>query len=264
MNQSDSTTERPAWDETTLRSDPHSDPEKAVRVQRMFGAVARRYDLNNRLHSLGRDQAWRKRAVAIAQLGAEDDVLDVACGTGDLTEAFAKAGARSVTGIDFTPEMLDIARLKAVRKKYRKRSAIKPEYHSGDAMSLEFPDDSFDVVSIAFGIRNVTEPPRAIQEFFRVLRPGGRLVILEFCEPTFAPMRLFNGFYCKKIMPLTASVVAGDRSGAYKYLPRSVETFEDPAQLAHSVAEAGFSKIRQERLTMGICAITSGHKVIES
>ena len=259
VTSSDSTDGQPAWDQQSLQSDPHSDPDKALRVQRMFGAVARRYDLNNRLHSLGRDQSWRKRAVKIAGIKPSDHVLDVACGTGDLTEAFVKAGATLVTGVDFTPEMLEMAQAKAARRR-RRSGAVTPTYLPGDAMSLDMADESFDVVSIAFGIRNVTDPPKAIEEFFRVLRPGGRVIILEFCEPTFAPMRLFNGFYCKRIMPLTASLVAGDRSGAYKYLPRSVETFGDPDQLAQAVSAAGFSEIKQERLTMGICAITSAIK----
>ena len=121
-------------------------------------------------------------------------------------------------------------------------------------------DESFDVVSIAFGIRNVTAPTRAIDEFHRVLRPGGRLVILEFCQPRFAPMRLFNGFYCKRIMPMTASMIARDKSGAYRYLPRSVETFSEPHQLAQMMADAGFEQIEQARMTMGICAVSVGSK----
>lgn len=259
VSASDSTDSRPAWDDQALRADPHANPEKAQRVRRMFGAVAKRYDLNNRLHSLGQDQVWRKRAVRTAKAQPSDHVLDVACGTGDLSEAFADAGVTEVTGVDFTPEMLELAVAKAARR--RRRPGIpRPTYQLGDAMALEAPDASFDVVSIAFGIRNVTDPGKAISEFHRVLRPGGRLIILEFCEPTFAPVRLFNGFYCKRIMPLTASLIAGDRSGAYRYLPRSVETFGDPAQLAEAVSMAGFMELNQVRLTMGICAITSAMK----
>ncbi|MCH2133825.1 MAG: bifunctional demethylmenaquinone methyltransferase/2-methoxy-6-polyprenyl-1,4-benzoquinol methylase UbiE [Phycisphaerales bacterium] len=250
---------RPAWDSTALRSDPHADPDKARRVQEMFGAIARRYDLNNRLHSLGRDQAWRRRAVRLAQVGPDDDVLDVACGTGDLSEAFARGGARSVIGVDFTPEMLEVANVKVNHRRWP-RDVTRPTYVQGDAMDLQFPDESQDVVSIAFGIRNVTDPAKAVSEFHRVLRPGGRVVILEFCEPGLAPMRLFNGFYCKRIMPLTASLIARDRSGAYQYLPRSIETFSKPEDLAALTAAAGFGEIQQTRMTMGICAITVGHK----
>tara|TARA_Y100000589_G_scaffold309990_1_gene327963 strand:- start:1904 stop:2296 length:393 start_codon:yes stop_codon:yes gene_type:complete len=127
-------------------------------------------------------------------------------------------------------------------------------------MNLDVPDASFDIVSIAFGIRNVTTPAKAIAEFHRVLRPGGRLVILEFCQPRFAPMRLFNGFYCKRIMPMTASLIARDRSGAYRYLPRSVETFSEPDRLAELMSSNGFRDIRQTRMTLGICAASVGTK----
>ena len=247
------------WDSRALQADPHVDPDKASRVQAMFGQIAARYDLNNRIHSLGRDQAWRKRAVKMAAVSPGDHVLDVACGTGDLTEAFAGSGAAVVKGIDFTPEMLELAKVKATRRK-RPSGVPKPVYEQGDAMALAVPDESFDIVSIAFGIRNVTNPAKAIGEFHRVLRPGGRLVILEFCQPRFAPMRLFNGFYCKRIMPMTASLIARDRSGAYRYLPRSVETFSEPDQLAQMMTDSGFGNISQIRMTMGICAVSAGIK----
>ena len=259
MKPDDQTNQEQGWDDQALQADPHADPEKAARVQAMFGSIARRYDLNNRIHSLGRDQAWRKRAVKMALVSQGDHVLDVACGTGDLTEAFARSGATVVKGIDFTPEMLELAKVKAAQKK-RPGDMPTPVYEQGDAMSLQVPDESFDVVSIAFGIRNVTTPAKAISEFHRVLRPGGRLVILEFCQPRFAPMRLFNGFYCKRIMPMTASLIARDRSGAYRYLPRSVETFSEPDQLAELMTSAGFSDIKQNRMTMGICAVSAGIK----
>ncbi|MCA9311559.1 MAG: class I SAM-dependent methyltransferase, partial [Phycisphaerales bacterium] len=126
----------------------------------MFGAIARSYDLNNRLHSFGRDQAWRRAAVRMAGVTPTDDVLDCACGTGDLTRSFADAGARSVTGLDFTPEMLEIARRRRLRSPHQTGDTIR--YVEGDAQRLPFEDASFDIVSIAFGIRNVTEPDRAL------------------------------------------------------------------------------------------------------
>lgn len=195
----------------------------------------------------------------MAAVSPGDHILDVACGTGDLTEAFARSGAAVVKGIDFTPAMLELAKIKAHQMK-RPDGIPVPVYEDGDAMSLDVPSASFDVVSIAFGIRNVTAPSTAIDEFHRVLRPGGRLVILEFCQPRFAFMRLFNGFYCKRIMPLTASLIARDRSGAYRYLPRSVETFSEPDKLAEMMTKTGFADIQQSRMTMGICAITAGIK----
>ncbi len=254
-----STTSPPGvvWTPVDLADDPHAFTDKADRVRRMFGAIAHRYDLNNRLHSFGRDQAWRRRAVALCRVGAADRVLDAACGTGDLAEAFADAGAREVCGIDFTPEMIDLAQRKAARRRRRAGVAV-PAYRLGDAMDLPFADAAFDVVSIAFGIRNVSDPKRAIAEFRRVLRPGGRLVILEFSHPRNPLMRAVNRVYCEKVMPFTAALLAGDRSGAYRYLPRSVATFADRGELAGMMAAAGFADIAQHSMTFGVCVAYLG------
>lgn len=242
----------PAWSNERLAGDPHADSEKARRVERMFAAIARRYDLNNRLHSFGRDQYWRRRAVELCDLKPGDDVLDVACGTGDLAEQFARAGARSVTGVDFTQAMLDLAIVKA-RQLARSADQPLPRYEHGDAMNLRFDDGSFDVVSIAFGIRNVNDPAAALAEFHRVLRPGGRLVVLEFSTPRNPIVRFGNAVYCKRIMPLTATLIARDRSGAYKYLPRSIETFLDVQQMGQAIEAAGFSQVQAHPMTFGVC-----------
>ena len=241
----------PAWNASELASDPHASSEKAGKVRRMFAAIANSYDLNNRLHSFGRDQAWRKIAVQLARVAPGDAVLDVACGTGDLSQAFARAGGEVVGG-DFTPEMLDRAVIKARRLPEDRR----PSYVHADAMDLPFEDARFDVVSIAFGIRNVAAPARAMAEFHRVLRPGGRLVVLEFAEPRLAPIRWLNSLYTARIMPLTASLVARDRSGAYRYLPRSIETFLSPAALGRLAEDAGFRLEAQRALTFGVCVAT--------
>ncbi len=246
----------PAWNASELASDPHESSEKAGKVRRMFAAIANSYDLNNRLHSFGRDQAWRRAAVALASVSPTDAVLDVACGTGDLSEAFAEAGAAEVVGGDFTPEMLQ----HAARKSSRLPADRRPSYVHADAMDLPFERERFDVVSIAFGIRNVAVPAKAMAEFHRVLRPGGRLVILEFAEPRVAPIRWLNTLYTAKIMPLTASLVARDRSGAYRYLPRSIETFLSPEELAGMAERVGFRVDRQRRLTFGVCVATLGIK----
>lgn len=242
----------PAWRDDELASNPHAHDAKADKVRRMFSAIARSYDLNNRLHSFGRDQAWRKAAVRLARLRAgEDGVLDVACGTGDLTRAFADGGARSVVGLDYTPAMLDIARTKRLRPKHSELRTIR--YVQGDAMALPFEDGSFDVVSIAFGIRNVSDPPRALAEFRRVLRPGGRLVVLEFDKPRLAPIRWASSFYTDRVMPLTATLISGDRSGAYRYLPRSVATFYTREEMALAIEAAGFVEAQAHPQTFGVC-----------
>jgi len=242
------------WTPDALARDPHADAEKARKVQAMFAAIARSYDLNNRVHSFFQDQRWRRAAVRAAGIGPGSRVLDCACGTGDLSEAFADAGAAEVTGLDFTPQMLDIARHKATRTPARPgRAGVR--YVQGDAMALPFEDRSFDAVSIAFGIRNVAQPERAIAEFLRVLRPGGRLVVLEFADPANPVIRWLGGAYTRHVMPLTATLIARDTSGAYRYLPRSVSTFAQPQDLSRMLAEAGFTGCSWKPLSMGICAL---------
>lgn len=244
----------PAWSSANLADDPHSVKDKHARVQAMFTSIAKRYDLNNRLHSMWQDQVWRKRAVQAARLSGEEDIVDVACGTGDLAMAFYSANVRSVIGIDFTQAMLDLAIAKA------NAADFKIEYRQGDAMQLDLPDASADVVSIAFGIRNVQEPSKAFAEFYRILRPGGRLVVLEFSTPKNALLRFCNNFYTKKVMPITATVISGDTSGAYKYLPKSVEMFADAIELGDEIEAAGFCEIHQSSQSFGVCTITSAIK----
>jgi len=224
----------------------------------MFGGIASSYDLNNRVHSLWRDQAWRRTAVRLAEVRATDRVLDVACGTGDLTEAFAAAGPAEVTGLDFAEPMLEIARSKTERRR-RAVGLPRPTYVSGDATQLPFEDAAFDVVSIAFGIRNVSEPARALAEFRRVTRPGGRLVILEFSQPRNGILRALSRFYTIRVMPITATWLARDRTGAYRYLPKSVDTFASREELARLIEEAGYGPVSQKELSLGICvAYTAG------
>ena len=243
-----------AWSQGDLAQNPHANAEKAERVRQMFAASARPYDLNNRLHSFGRDQAWRRRAVQDANVKPTDTVLDAACGTGDLSQAFAQAGAQRVIGLDYTPQMLDLARVKQQRAgQHNKPWASRIEYIQGDAMQLPLDDASVDIVSIAFGIRNVTDPKRAAGEFRRVLKPGGRLVVLEFGQPAFPPVRWLNTLYTAHIMPRTATLISRDRSGAYRYLPRSVETFLEPEQMRRMFSDVGFSTVDVRKMTFGVC-----------
>ena len=248
----------PAWSATDLAGDPHDAADKDDRVRRMFGSIAHRYDLNNRLHSFGRDQSWRRRAVQLCNVTPSDHVLDAACGTGDLAEAFAAAGAASVCGVDFTVQMLDIARLKAARRRPATRQRL--SYQLSDVMALPFDDASFDIVSIAFGIRNVTDAGGALRELGRVLRPGGRIMVLEFSQPANRVLRALNRVYCEQVMPVTATLLAGDRSGAYRYLPRSVSTFAGREALSALMKEAGFERISQHPMTFGVCVASLGVK----
>jgi len=237
----------PTWPTTAL-ANPHDVADKARRVQRMFAAIAPSYDLNNRLHSLGRDQAWRRAAVKLADVKPGDIVLDVACGTGDLAMAFAATRAEMVIGIDFTFDMLRLA-----QRKRRRRHMTRPiSYHAADAMRLPVADSAVDVVSIAFGIRNVAQPAVVLTEFFRVLRPGGRVVVLEFSLPRSRLLRALYNVYFNRIMPTTATAIARDRTGAYRYLPRSVNTFLDRPQTIQLLNETGFTRATAHGLTLGI------------
>jgi demethylmenaquinone methyltransferase/2-methoxy-6-polyprenyl-1,4-benzoquinol methylase len=269
----------PAWDETLLKN-PHAVSDKRSRVQRMFAAIAPSYDLNNRLHSLWMDQRWRKKAVRLARVKRDDCILDVACGTGDLAQHFyfevsvrdacvvtPKPG--QVMGLDFTFEMLRIAKTKfgdiASHWSREYRTAANPgladlSFINGDAQSLPLPDAFFDVVSIAFGIRNVADPAAAIREFYRVLRPGGRLIILEFSLPTQPVLRGLYNFYFRKILPRTATLISGDKTGAYKYLPESVNTFIGREQMTQMMRDAGFGQVEQFPMTFGVCVCYRGLK----
>lgn len=269
-------TSEPAWTEPLL-ANPHAVEDKAARVNKMFSAIAPSYDVNNRVHSMWMDQHWRNVAVKMAGVRETDTIIDVACGTGDLTIKFAKklwwsaAGqniyptAGQVMGIDFTYEMLPIARTKASKKFAPVLSNPKPRtiadtigFINGDALALPLPDRSADILSIAFGIRNVANWQAAIDEFARVLKPGGRLIILEFSLPTNPLMRALYNFYFKKIMPHTATLISGDKSGAYKYLPQSVNTFISREAMQNKMKSAGFKEILAKPLTFGICVCYRG------
>ncbi|MEM1353591.1 MAG: bifunctional demethylmenaquinone methyltransferase/2-methoxy-6-polyprenyl-1,4-benzoquinol methylase UbiE [Planctomycetota bacterium] len=256
----------PAWTDADLSENPHKNADKAKRVNQMFSAIAPSYDLNNRVHSLWRDQAWRRAAVKMAGDNAVGDVLDVACGTGDLTLAFRDnqwrktQGAGEVIGIDFTHEMLAIAKQKIPEDWKDGDGYSGVEYFQGDAMCLPLPDACCDVVSIAFGIRNVADPAKAMAEFYRVLRPGGRVIVLEFSLPKNPVMLAGYNFYFRHIMPRTATLISGDKSGAYKYLPKSVNSFIDREGMIRMMADAGLTEIKARPLTFGIAVCYRGDK----
>ncbi len=232
-------------------ADPHLLADKAARVRRMFDDIAPTYERVNTLASAGRDRGWRRETVRLAEVKPADRVLDIACGTGDLAEAFAHAGARRVVGLDFASEML----LRSLG-----RAPGQAGWIQGDGLRLPFADESFDITSCAFGVRNFQNLEAGLREMYRVLRPGGRAVILEFSMPAQPILRGIYQFYFAKILPKLATWISGDRTGAYNYLPSSVRTFVTPAQMIELLKKVGFSAARATSRTCGVVHIVRAEK----
>lgn len=240
-----------------------ADPNKGSQVRAMFAGIADRYDMLNRVLSVGRDQGWRRKAVRMAALAGGERVLDCCCGTGDLTLAFwaAKPAPALVIGADFTPEMLQHAR--------KKNSALQaagatrtPPYTAADALRLPFADKSFDVVSVAFGLRNVQDVDGGMREFARVLRPGGRLVILEFTPVKRGLWRTLTNFYVNRVVPRVGQLVSRSRHQAYRYLPESIGVFPDADALKARMEATGLRDVSFTKLNFGTVAIHVGRKPI--
>ena len=230
---------------------------KGEDVQAMFAEIAPQYDLLNRVLSLGIDRGWRKRAVKRLALEPGARLLDLCCGTGDLALAFAEAGA-VVTGADFAAPMLPLAREKARRRKLR------IPWVQADAQCLPFADASFDAVTIAFGIRNVEDPGRALRECARVVRPGGRLGVLEFFRIPNRVWRSLFRVYFHGVLPVAARVTRAGRTGAYEYLPQSVDGFATPEQFHGWLAASGWEEVGDEALSGGVARlVTARHPVAQ-
>jgi demethylmenaquinone methyltransferase/2-methoxy-6-polyprenyl-1,4-benzoquinol methylase len=210
----------------------------------MFDRIAPVYDAMNRLMTAGLDVRWRRRAAG-SVVRSGDRVLDAACGTGDLALADAAAGAREVVGVDFSPRMLERAR--------RKSAAI--EWVEADLLALPFADGSFDAATIGFGIRNVVELERALRELRRILRPGGRLAVLEITQPR-GLLRPFFKVWFDRLVPLIGRALPA--GSAYAYLPASVRRFPRAEELAQLLSRTGFDEVRFELLGGSVVALHTG------
>jgi demethylmenaquinone methyltransferase/2-methoxy-6-polyprenyl-1,4-benzoquinol methylase len=214
----------------------------------MFDAIAPRYDLLNRLISLGIDQGWRTKTVQALALPRNARVLDLATGTADLALLIAKTHPDArIDGVDPSVKMLEIGRTKAVAAGAGERVSLSV----GTAEQLAFPDRTFDGVSIAFGIRNVTDRPRALREMARVTRPGGRVAILELSEPKGGFLAPFARFHVHQVVPFVGGLLSG--SHEYKYLQRSIAAFPPADEFTKTMEASGLRVIEAQPLTFGVC-----------
>ena len=219
----------------------------------MFDAIARRYDLLNRVLSAGIDQRWRKRAVSLLATENPKRILDIATGTADLAIQAMSLKPEQVVGVDISEEMLAVGREKV--EKLGLSGVISLE--SGDAENLQFEDGSFDAILVAFGVRNFGDLGKGLAEMKRVLRSGGVAVVLEFSQPTAFPIKQVYGWYSAHVLPRIGGAISGD-AGAYRYLPDSVAAFPDGEQFLARMNDAGFVEARAERLTFGIASLYVG------
>lgn len=220
--------------------------KRPEQIARMFDQIAWRYDRLNHLLSAGIDRRWRRRAIRELQLTGRERVLDVCTGTADLAIAAAGGGAASVVGIDFAGAMLAIGRDKVQRASLSHRLHLA----RADAMRIPLADGSVDAATIAFGIRNVAEPIRACAECYRVLRPGGRLAILEFGMPMLPVFRQLYGWYFRALLPRLGRLISRHHE-AYDYLPASVSEFPSGEAFVKVLRQAGFADVRAVPLTFG-------------
>jgi demethylmenaquinone methyltransferase/2-methoxy-6-polyprenyl-1,4-benzoquinol methylase len=224
-------------------------------VRSMFARIAGRYDLLNRVLSLGVDRRWRKRAVARSGVRAGGLVIDACCGTGDLSLEFASAGAR-VVGVDFTREMVSLAPPKA------RPSQAPTTFVHGDALRLPVKDDCADVVSVAFGVRNLADAHAGLRELARVARPGGMVLVLEFSPPPSGLFGQLYSFYFQRVLPRIGGWISGDAE-AYRYLPRTVSAWPEPDEFQRWMERAGLEDCGRQSLSFGIASLHWGRRPVE-
>lgn len=228
-------------------------PGKKEQVEAMFDSIAPRYDLLNRVLSFGIDQRWRRQAVDLLRDASPRRILDVATGTADLALQVLTLEPEKVIGVDISEEMLRIGRQKISEAGEEARV----ELRKGDSERLPFSDSQFDAALVAFGVRNFENLGRGLQEIQRVLRPGGKLVVLEFSHPRAFPVKQVYGFYSRYILPRVGGAVSGD-AGAYKYLPDSVAAFPDGEDFLSQLDSVGFGELLWKPLTFGVASLYRG------
>jgi len=228
------------------------------RVKRMFGQIAPKYDRMNHLLSMNVDRYWRWRTVRRVAPQGTSPILDICTGTGDLALAYCRRtrGEVEVVGSDFCPQMLEVGE----KKKARSRHAGRLRFVEADAQQLPFEDDSFQIVSVAFGLRNVQDTDQGLAEMVRVCQPQGRVAVLEFSEPTWQPFKACYGWYFRNVLPRLGQWIARNDEDAYNYLPESVGQFPSGTALLERMSAAGLKEVRLKRLTLGVATLYVGVK----
>ena len=236
---------------------PYGDSRsKKEQITHMFNVISKRYDFLNHFLSAGVDKSWRRKAIASLRPYQPRVVLDVAAGTADMTiEAAASLRVKCVIGIDLSEAMMEIGR----RKIEKRGLADKIELITGDSENLPFEDNHFDAVTSAFGVRNFDHLEKGLEEMFRVLKPDGRLLILEFSRPKTFLLKQLYYFYFTFVLSRIGKIVSKDK-GAYAYLPHSVKSFPDGANFLNVLQKIGFKDTKCTPLTFGICSIYAASK----
>lgn len=231
---------------------PYSDSDlsKKKQVEQMFDNISGNYDLLNRILSMGIDVSWRKKVVKSVQKAKPATILDIATGTGDLAIAMAKATDAKISGFDLSAGMLEVGRKKVSEQNLANRI----EMIQGDAENMPFADHSFDVITVAFGVRNFENLSKGLDEIYRVLKPGGKFIILEFSQPESFPMKQLYSFYSKNILPRIGKQISKDQS-AYTYLPDSVKAFPYGEKMINILKSSNFVQPFDKKLTFGIASI---------
>ena len=231
-----------------------SAPKKET-VRRMFDDISGKYDFLNHFFSFGIDHLWRKKLVRLLAPSKPLSILDVACGTGDLALSLARLRPQRIVGIDISEKMLEIGRQKISRK--GQEPVIRLQ--QGDAEHIPFPDNTFDAVTVAFGVRNFDDLGLGLSEMRRVLKPGGCMLILEFSHPAAFPMKQLYGFYSHAVIPAVGRLISGSRT-AYTYLPQSVDAFPSGKDFLEILDQRGLARVNQISLTGGIASVYTGEK----
>lgn len=228
---------------------------KKKQVEQMFDTISGNYDSMNRMITLGTDQGWRRKVLKMVSDTQPESILDIATGTGDLAILFSKTNASKIVGLDLSAGMLEAGRIKVKELQLENRI----EMIQGDSEALPFPDNSFDVISVGFGIRNFEDLEKGLSEIVRVLKPNGFFIILETSVPTQFPLKQGYNFYTKRIVPLMGKLFSKDQK-AYAYLSESAKNFPYGENLNNILRKVGFKNVKHEPQTMGIATIYSATK----